>query len=134
MRILRKCFLVLMRGVFQQLRCSQFNTYTVKHPKQAHGLIFFRRWSKGDFKIVMQIYMDQCISVTCFYCLSIVFTMFRQKDNKEFFTIQEKDPAIAHFNNSYSGKWNCKRLDTYKCNKSNLFQGDYISEITLVRC
>ena len=68
-----------MRGVFQQLRCLQFNTYTVKPPKQALGLIFFKRGSKGDFKIVMQIYADECTSLTCFYCLSIVFLMFRQK-------------------------------------------------------
>ena len=40
---------------------SQFNPYTVKPPKQAYGLIFFKIESKGDFKIVMQIYVDECI-------------------------------------------------------------------------
>ena len=38
-----------MQGVFQQLRCAQFNTYTVKPLKQAHELTFFKRGSKGDF-------------------------------------------------------------------------------------
>ena len=27
----------------------------------------------------MQIYVDECMCLTCFYCLSIVFPMFRQK-------------------------------------------------------
>ena len=66
-------------GVFQQRRSLQFNTYTVESPKQVHGLIFFKRGSKENFKIVMQIHADECISLTCFYCLSIVFPMFRQK-------------------------------------------------------
>ena len=40
-------------GVFQQVRRSHFSNYTMKPQKQAHGLIFFKRESKGDFKIVM---------------------------------------------------------------------------------
>ena len=67
------------RYKFPQLRCLQFNTCTVKPPKQAYRLISFKRGSKGDFKIVMQIYADECISLTCFYYIYIVFPMFRQK-------------------------------------------------------
>ena len=82
MNVFRKCFLVLMRWIIQQLRCLQFNTYTTKLQKQAYGLIFFKRGWKEDFNIGMQMYADECISLTCFYWLSNVFPMFRQKEVK----------------------------------------------------
>ena len=43
------------------------------------GLYFSKEGQKGYFKIVMQICADEWISLTCFYCLSIVISKSRQK-------------------------------------------------------
>ena len=59
-------FLCVNAVVIQQLRSSQFKTYTVKLPWQTHVVIFFKKESKGDFKIVMHIYADEFLSLTCF--------------------------------------------------------------------
>ena len=80
LKVLRKCFLVLIRGLFQQLRCSQFNTYTVKPMS-----LCFLKESKGEFKIWMQIYADECVSLTCFYSLSNVFPILGKKYLKVFY-------------------------------------------------
>ena len=42
-------------------------------------LYFSKEGQKGDFKIVMQILADEWISLTCFYCLSIVFPSLGKK-------------------------------------------------------
>ena len=72
---------MLLRGVFRQLHWSQFNIYTVKLPKtSSRSYIFQKRVKKKkDFKIVMQILVDEWISLTCFYCLSIVFPSLGKK-------------------------------------------------------
>ena len=40
---------------------------------------FSKEGQKGDFEIVMQICADEVISLTCFYCLSIVFPNLDKK-------------------------------------------------------
>ena len=42
-------------------------------------LYFSKEGQKGDFKIVMQILADEWISLTCFYCLSVVFPSLDKK-------------------------------------------------------
>ena len=44
-------FSCINAGVFQQLRCLQFNTRTVKLPKQCHGPTFFKEGQKGTLKL-----------------------------------------------------------------------------------
>ena len=85
MIVFRKCFLVLMPGIIEKLRCSQFNTslLAIKLPKQAYGLIFFKRGWKEVFKIGMQIYADECISLTGF----IASLMFYQRLSKKSFKV-----------------------------------------------
>ena len=65
--------------VFKQRCFSQFNDCIVKPPKQAHGFICFKRGSIEDVKIVMQIYAYDCKFLNCFYSLSIVLPISRQK-------------------------------------------------------
>ena len=40
---------------------------------------FSEEGQKGDFKIAMQILADEWISLTCFYCLSIVLPSLGKK-------------------------------------------------------
>ena len=42
-------------------------------------LHFSKEGQKGDFKIAMQILANEWISLTCFYCLSIVFPSLGKK-------------------------------------------------------
>ena len=42
-------------------------------------LYFSKKGQKGDFKIVTQILVDEWISLTSFYCLSIIFPSLDKK-------------------------------------------------------
>ena len=43
------------------------------------GLYFSKEGQKRDFKIMMQILVEDWISLTCFYCLSIAFPNLGKK-------------------------------------------------------
>ena len=78
-KYLENAFLCYCKGSFDNCTVCNLILIPWNSSKLAHGLIFSKEGQKGDFKIVMQMLVNEWISITCFNCFSIVFPSLGKK-------------------------------------------------------